>query len=88
MTRCRQKTEDGGLVPLLANSVEDIEGVTALVLCILAAKIYCSEDKKGGCSSSGLVSRSERNNSNSDHGSYVCLDLAMLLLCPILARDN
>lgn len=40
MAGCRQETEDGGLVPLLANGVEDIEGVATLVLCIFAAKIY------------------------------------------------
>jgi hypothetical protein len=42
MTGCRQKTEDGRLVPFLANGVKDIEGVATLVLCILTTKIYCS----------------------------------------------
>lgn len=45
MAGCRQETEDSGLVPLLANGVENIEGVTALVLRILATKIYCSGDR-------------------------------------------
>ena len=40
MARGRQETQDGRLIPFLAIGMEDIEGVAALVLCILAAKIY------------------------------------------------
>ena len=36
---CRQEAEDRGLVPFLANGVQHIQRVAALVLHVLAAKV-------------------------------------------------
>lgn len=87
---CRQETEDGGLVPLLTNGVENVKGIAAFVLCILAAKIYClfrrQSVKRRRLFFLGLVLYAKNNNNSNPLSMWT--GPCSLLPCPILARDN